>query len=75
MGGGQDAIIPEIARRVSGTLTPGAFTNTALDKMLMALLDSDPSVRFSAYGPSGRLAGARIAIGEIREIISPKIWR
>jgi DNA replication ATP-dependent helicase Dna2 len=49
-GTGKTRIIPEIVRRISGRLLLGAFTNTAVDKMLMALLDADPSVRFLRMG-------------------------
>jgi len=35
---------------VSGRILLGAFTNTAVDKMLMALLDADPSARFLRMG-------------------------
>jgi len=37
-GTGKTRIIPEIIRRVTGRLLLGAFTNTAVDKMLIALL-------------------------------------
>jgi DNA replication ATP-dependent helicase Dna2 len=49
-GTGKTRIIPEIIRRVTGRLLLGAFTNTAVDKMLIALLDADPSVQFLRVG-------------------------
>jgi len=49
-GTGKTRIIPEIVRRVGGPVLLGAFTNTAVDKMLLALIDDDPSVRFVRMG-------------------------
>ena len=49
-GTGKTKVIPEIVRRVPGRILLGAFTNTAVDKILMALLDTDPSVRFLRMG-------------------------
>jgi DNA replication ATP-dependent helicase Dna2 len=49
-GTGKTRVIPEIIRRVPGRILLGAFTNTAVDKMLMALLDADPSARFLRMG-------------------------
>jgi DNA replication ATP-dependent helicase Dna2 len=51
-GTGKTKVIPEIVRRVSGPVLLGAFTNTAVDKMLMALLDHDPTTRFLRVGRS-----------------------
>jgi DNA replication ATP-dependent helicase Dna2 len=51
-GTGKTKIIPEIAHRISGPVLLGAFTNTAVDKMLMALLDHDPAARFLRVGRS-----------------------
>src|SRR5262252_5390859 len=51
-GTGKTKVIPEIVGRVSGRVLLGAFTNTAVDKMLLALLDADPSVRFLRIGRS-----------------------
>jgi DNA replication ATP-dependent helicase Dna2 len=45
-------VIPEIVNRVKGPVLLGAFTNTAVDKMLMALLAHDPTVRFLRVGRS-----------------------
>jgi DNA replication ATP-dependent helicase Dna2 len=49
-GTGKTRVIPEIIQRVAGRILLGAFTNTAVDKMLMALLDADPSARFLRMG-------------------------
>jgi len=49
-GTGKTKVIPEIVERVTGRILLGAFTNTALDKMLMALLDADPAARFLRMG-------------------------
>jgi DNA replication ATP-dependent helicase Dna2 len=49
-GTGKTRVIPEIIRHVDGPVLLGAFTNTAVDKILMALLDSDPEVRFLRIG-------------------------
>jgi len=49
-GTGKTRVIPEIIRHVEGSVLLGAFTNTAVDKILLALLDSDPSVRFLRIG-------------------------
>jgi len=51
-GTGKTRVIPEIVRRAGGTVLLGAFTNTAVDKMLMALIDADPSMRFLRFGRS-----------------------
>src|SRR5262249_23487591 len=51
-GTGKTKVIPEIVRRVSGPVLLGAFTNTAVDKMLIALLDHDPATRFLRVGRS-----------------------
>ena len=59
-GTGKTRVIPEIIRNVEGSILLGAFTNTAVDKMLLALLDDDPSVRFLRIGrasDSPELAG------------------
>jgi DNA replication ATP-dependent helicase Dna2 len=51
-GTGKTRVIPEIVRAVRsrGPVMLGAFTNTAVDKMLLALLDADPDVRFIRFG-------------------------
>jgi DNA replication ATP-dependent helicase Dna2 len=49
-GTGKTKVIPEIVRRSFGRVLLGAFTNTAVDKMLMAILAEDPSVRFLRMG-------------------------
>jgi DNA replication ATP-dependent helicase Dna2 len=49
-GTGKTKVIPEIVRRVDGPILLGAFTNTAVDKMLIALVQQDPSVRFLRIG-------------------------
>jgi DNA replication ATP-dependent helicase Dna2 len=49
-GTGKTKVIPEIVQRINGPVLLGAFTNTAVDKMLIALLDHDPSVRFLRVG-------------------------
>jgi DNA replication ATP-dependent helicase Dna2 len=51
-GTGKTRVIPEIIRRIDGGVLLGAFTNTAVDKILEALLDADPSVRFLRIGRS-----------------------
>src|SRR5262249_40247406 len=51
-GTGKTRVIPEIVRRVPGTVLLGAFTNTAVDKMLLSLLDTDPDTRFIRFGRS-----------------------
>src|SRR5262249_52881709 len=51
-GTGKTKVIPEIVRRVCGSVLLGAFTNTAVDKMLIALLDHDPTTRFLRVGRS-----------------------
>jgi hypothetical protein len=51
-GTGKTKVIPEIVRQVSGPVLLGAFTNTAVDKMLIALLEHDPNVRFLRIGRS-----------------------
>jgi DNA replication ATP-dependent helicase Dna2 len=45
-------VIPEIVRGVSGPVLLGAFTNTAVDKMLLSLLDDDPTMPFLRVGRS-----------------------
>lgn len=49
-GTGKTKVIPEIVRHVNEPILLGAFTNTAVDKMLLALLDSDPATRFLRIG-------------------------
>ena len=49
-GTGKTNIIPEIARRAGGPVLLGAFTNTAVDKMLIALVEQDPTTRFLRVG-------------------------
>src|SRR5262249_10265785 len=49
-GTGKTRIIPEIIDGVAGRVLLGAFTNTAVDKMLIALLDRDPEARFLRFG-------------------------
>jgi len=51
-GTGKTKVIPEIVQRVDGNILLGAFTNTAVDKMLIALLEHDPSTRFLRVGRS-----------------------
>src|SRR5262249_19752578 len=51
-GTGKTKVLTEIVRRVSGPVLLGAFTNTAVDKMLIALLDHDPTTRFLRVGRS-----------------------
>ncbi len=51
-GTGKTRVIPEIVREVKGPILLGAFTNTAVDKMLGAMLDRDPSFRFLRVGRS-----------------------
>jgi DNA replication ATP-dependent helicase Dna2 len=49
-GTGKTRVIPEIVKQVDGPILLGAFTNTAVDKMLAALLDHDPETRFLRVG-------------------------
>src|SRR5205807_971208 len=49
-GTGKTKVIPEIVRRARGPVLLGAFTNTAVDKMLLALLEHDPGVKFLRVG-------------------------
>jgi DNA replication ATP-dependent helicase Dna2 len=49
-GTGKTNIIPEIVQRAGGGVLLGAFTNTAVDKMLLALIKHDPAVRFLRVG-------------------------
>ena len=49
-GTGKTRIIPEIIQRAGGRVLLGAFTNTAVDKMLGALLEHDPTTRFLRVG-------------------------
>jgi DNA replication ATP-dependent helicase Dna2 len=49
-GTGKTKVIPQIVARVSGPVLLGAFTNTAVDKMLIALLEHDPAARFLRVG-------------------------
>jgi DNA replication ATP-dependent helicase Dna2 len=51
-GTGKTKVIPEIVRQVPGPVLLGAFTNTAVDKMLIALLEHDPATRFLRVGRS-----------------------
>jgi DNA replication ATP-dependent helicase/nuclease Dna2 len=51
-GTGKTKVIPEIVERISGPVLLGAFTNTAVDKMLIALLDHHPTTRFLRIGRS-----------------------
>jgi DNA replication ATP-dependent helicase Dna2 len=43
-------VISEIVHCIGGTVLLGAFTNTALDKMLLAVLERDPGARFLRIG-------------------------
>jgi DNA replication ATP-dependent helicase Dna2 len=49
-GTGKTRVIPEIVERVGGPVLLGAFTNTAVDKMLLAVLAHNPSARFLRVG-------------------------
>jgi DNA replication ATP-dependent helicase Dna2 len=49
-GTGKTRVIPEIIRQIDGPVLLGAFTNTAVDKILLALLDADPAIRFLRIG-------------------------
>src|SRR5262249_5294277 len=49
-GTGKTRVIPEIVRQVTAPVLLGAFTNTAVDKMLIALLEHDPAARFLRIG-------------------------
>ena len=72
-GTGKTKVIPEIIQRVSGRILLGAFTNTAVDKVLLALLDADPSVRFLRMGrasESPELASKLEALGDPRDYFS-----
>jgi len=72
-GTGKTKVIPEIVGRVSGRVLLGAFTNTAVDKMLLALLDADPSVRFLRIGRSSEspeLVSRLQSVGDPRDYFS-----
>jgi DNA replication ATP-dependent helicase Dna2 len=49
-GTGKTKVIPRIVAESGGSVLLGAFTNTAVDKMLLALLDYDPAARFVRVG-------------------------
>jgi DNA replication ATP-dependent helicase Dna2 len=49
-GTGKTRVIPEIVRQIDGPVLLGAFTNTAVDKILLAMLDADPLIRFLRIG-------------------------
>ncbi len=51
-GTGKTVVVPEIVRNAGGPVLLGAFTNTAVDKMLGSMLDADPDVRFLRFGRS-----------------------
>lgn len=51
-GTGKTRIVPEIIEAAPGDVLLGAFTNTALDNMLMSLLDRDPDASFLRIGRS-----------------------
>jgi hypothetical protein len=72
-GTGKTRVIPEIVQGVPGRILLGAFTNTAVDKMLMALLDADPAVRFLRMGrasESQELAARLQIVGDPRDYFS-----
>jgi DNA replication ATP-dependent helicase Dna2 len=62
-GTGKTRVIPEIVSGVAKPVLLGAFTNTAVDKMLLALLDHDPEARFLRVGRASESpeVAARIA--------------
>ena len=66
-------VIPEIIRHVDGPVLLGAFTNTAVDKILLALLDADPEVRFLRIGRASDSPGTGIAPPGSIANISPRI--
>ena len=77
-GTGKTKVIPEVVERVPGRILLGAFTNTAVDKMLMALLDADPAVRFLRMGrasESPELAARLQAVGDPRDYFSDDLAR
>ena len=49
-GTGKTKVVPRIVAEAGGSILLGAFTNTAVDKMLLALLDNDPDARFVRIG-------------------------
>ncbi len=51
-GTGKTRVVPEIVGHVSGGVLLGAFTNTALDKMLLSVLDVHPETPFLRMGRS-----------------------
>ena len=72
-GTGKTRVIPEIVQGLPGRILLGAFTNTAVDKMLMALLDADPAVRFLRMGrasESPELAMRLQIVGDPRDYFS-----
>ena len=51
-GTGKTRIVPEIVANVPGGVLLGAFTNTAVDKMLLSVLDVYPDTPFVRFGRS-----------------------
>lgn len=51
-GTGKTRVIPEILADTDGDVLLGAFTNTALDNILMALLEKNPQAEFLRIGRS-----------------------
>lgn len=51
-GTGKTKVVSEIVANAGGSVLLGAFTNTAVDKMLLAMLDHNPQVCFLRIGRS-----------------------
>ena len=62
-GTGKTRVVPEIVDHVSGGILLGAFTNTALDKMLLSVLDMHPEMPFLRMGRSKGLSRTCPTIG------------
>ena len=65
-GTGKTRVIPEIAASISGGVLLGAFTNTALDKMLLSVLDGYPDMEFIRMGRSADSPELSRRLGERR---------
>jgi len=69
-GTGKTRVIPEIIRQIDGPVLVGAFTNTAVDKILLALLDADPAIRFLRIGRASDSPELAVRLGDPAEFFS-----
>ena len=74
-GTGKTRVVPEIVSHVSGSVLLGAFTNTALDKMLLSVLDVHPETPFLRMGRSKDSPELARRLGERAPSISAKTWQ